>query len=220
MQQNTTLNLSIYQKAILTEMGISSWQLAGQENVEANQVSTSGDTRQVSTSNPTQTSAQPISQDVARTVSTDNALARLAAMKSSAENEIKPVLSAIIAPSVKTDIPEAMKTSTPNTLQTPVVELRKTDKVLLAISNDYPVFITDVLLATGLENIEFSSVTGNAIAEHVGYPLAWRQITQNEQGQQIKIDAKVLSTPPVMALQNPQSKKQLWKAIQSFVHQQ
>jgi hypothetical protein len=220
MQQSTALNLSNYQKAILTEMGISSWQLTEQENVEANQVSTSGEPNKVATLNATQTSAQPISQDVARTVSTDNALARLAAMKSSAENDINPALSVIVEPSGKADIPAPNKTSTPNILQTPVVELRKTDKVLLAINNDHPKFVGDVLLAIGLEDIELVSVTGNAIAEHVGYPLAWQQITQNEQGQEIKIDAKVLLTPPVVMLQNPKSKKQLWKAIQSFVHQQ
>lgn len=178
MQESSKLHLTNYQLAVLTEMGVSSWQLLGQQQtVEQKSMGLSSQNDNSQIEQPMKVAEQVVSKDTA--------LARLAAMKTPIE---KPIT-------------------------VPAKTIQKTDNVLLAVNNELPLLMHDVLLALDLEHVEQVLIDATQVPDYAEYPLAWKQ------AEQVHVEGKVLSTPSLPALQNAQSKKQLWQAIQSLIKQ-
>lgn len=158
MEKISHLELSDYQRAVLTEIGVSCWQLLDPETNQKQEKS-----------HPTETVA-PDSQ----VISKQNALAKLQQLKTE-----KPA-------------PEP------------------TDAVLVTFSkNDTQLAIfNDVLIALGADIHQQKYISSEQLVTYSGSPLCWTQ------GDKVTLANKTLTTPVLAELSHPQTKKQLWQALQ------
>lgn len=159
MQNTSHLVLSDYQRAILNEMGISSWQLANEER------------------NQSQVDNQADNTVVAATevVPKVDALAKLKQLK--------------------------VQTQTKETTGSILVTCSQSDTKLQ--------IFTDVLTALGLEAKQLKHVSIDQLNHYSGYPLSWAL------GDKVSMQNKQLVTPTLAALHHSDTKKQLWRQLQS-----
>ncbi|MCF2946898.1 DNA polymerase III subunit psi [Paraglaciecola aquimarina] len=182
MIETPKFNLSNYQRAMLTEMGISCWQLF--EHKEAVEL----------TADLSETKQAIKLQEIKQRVSQDSALAKLAALKSSNTRTTGP------NSNTQVDVPL-------------VTKKQATDQILLAMKHGSSVWLQDVLLAMGLYGAEQTSIEATQIVEYFDFALAWKQ------GEKIKLEGRVLTTPALSEMQSAKNKKQLWQVIQGFIKQ-
>ncbi|WP_299072543.1 DNA polymerase III subunit psi [uncultured Paraglaciecola sp.] len=71
-----------------------------------------------------------------------------------------------------------------------------------------PMF-SDVLIALGLDTKQLIYISNEQISQYSDYPLCWSQ------GENIRFHQSNLTTPPLTALHNSDSKKQLWQQLQT-----
>lgn len=161
MEHTSHLELSDYQRAVLTEMGISVWSLANAEQQSQSGMPSWGDVS--------------VSPDA---VSKKDALAKLQELK--AQNQATETTDAVL------------------------VTFSQAETKLQPFS--------DVLVALELDTQPLKYISPDQIAQYSSYPLSWST------GLEVSIDGSQLITPPIAQMQDPRSKRQLWKVLQGVIN--
>tara|TARA_R110002167_G_scaffold38504_3_gene120012 strand:- start:1189 stop:1689 length:501 start_codon:yes stop_codon:yes gene_type:complete len=157
MENTSHLVLSDYQRAILNEMGVSSWLLANEQQAQV------------------EVEKQPLKAIAAlsKVKSKEDALAKLQQLK--------------------------VQTQTSEATESVLVTFSKSDTKL-------PMF-TDVLIALGLDAKQQKHISIDDLSHYSSYPLCWSQ------GEKVNLSDKQLITPTLSALNDPDTKKQLWRQL-------